>query len=331
MLHPLLEEYIPSRSYVDFLRAQNTTFTDFETAAILKRIGLPFDEKISVWMSLLEETKDMKLKQQLADEIALEQKALELVRTKTDGSVYMICDNDHDGDWYCLAENYETAYAIGLTYESNFRIEKHRPPAKYRGPTLEEVHRERALAPDDPPGCIPEYAIAPIGDAWFCKDGTLRSVWSKEADDMKSPERRCSPVYFTNAFVEYPFPFERGDIVRYVSRCGVTRGSLPGIVATSQADWAKFLERVRGGLYVDMVDASLTVEWLTEKGSFSHGHVCPIFLEWYEPEKEQPWYALIQAGSELIQGRGSLERYMRCCEAYQDQRKAEKLARKTAL
>lgn len=35
----------------------------------------------------------------------------------------------------------------------------------------------------------------------------------------------------------------------------------------------------RSAFVVDISDASLVVEWLTPKGSFSHGHVSPIFLE----------------------------------------------------
>lgn len=155
MLHPLLEKYIPSRSYAEFLKAQDATFTDFETAAILGHIFmLQFEEKLSIWRSLLEETGDGELKRQLAEEIALEQKALDLFRTKTDGSVYAIYDSDRKIN--SLAENYETARAIGLTYESDFWIEKQRLLAEYRGPTLEDIQRMRALAPDDPPGCIPE-------------------------------------------------------------------------------------------------------------------------------------------------------------------------------
>lgn len=86
MLHPLWEKYIPSRSYVEFLKAQDADFTDFETAAILcqilNRIESPLEETLAVWRSLLEQTENRTLKQQLAEKIALDEKALELLRTK---------------------------------------------------------------------------------------------------------------------------------------------------------------------------------------------------------------------------------------------------------
>lgn len=330
MIHPLLEKYIPSRSYVKFLKEQDAVFTDFETAAILGDTGLPLEEKLSAWRSLLEETEDRELKRQLAGEIAHEEKSLEQFQSKTEGPVYMI----RDGDWDAvgLAENYETACAIALTLESGFTIEKYQPTAKYNGPTVKEFRVNPYLWPDTPIRSVLENAPGPIGGARFRRDGVLLSVWNEGTDDDAGVvERRYSPAYFTNAFVKYPYPFERGDIVRFVAcREKQPEDKYPGIVATSQEDWTKFLEKVRGGLYVDISDASAVVEWLTPKGGFSHGHVSPIFLERYEPEKEQPWHALIKAGSELIRGEGSLEWYMSCFEAYRSQRKSEKLAEKTA-
>lgn len=331
MIHPLLGKYIPSRSYVKFLKEQDAAFTDFETAAILGSIGLPLEENLSAWRLLLEETEDRELKRQLAEEITQEEKNLEQFQSKTDGSVYMI--RGDDGDTVGLAENYETAYAIALTLESAFVIEKYRPTAKYNGPVIKQFRVNPYMAPDVPIRSVLENIPGPIGSAQFHKDGTLLSVWNEgiDDDDAGAVERRYSPAYFTNAFVEYPYPFERGDIVRFVAcREKQPEDEYPGIVATSQVDWTKFLEKVRGGLYVDISDASAVVEWLTPKGSFSHWHVSPVFLERYEPEEEQPWCTLIKAGSKLIRGEGRLEWYMRCCEAYQRQRKAEKLAEKTA-
>lgn len=331
MIHPLLEKYIPSRSYVKFLKEQDAVFTDFETAAILGDTGLPLEEKLSAWRSLLEETEDRELKRQLAGEIAHEEKSLEQFQSKTEGSVYMI--RDGDGDAVGLAENYETACVIALTLESGFMIEKYQSPAKYNGPTVKEFRINPYLAPNAPICSSSENVPGPVGNARFRRDGTLLSVWNEgiDDDDAGAVERRYSPAYFTNAFVKYPYPFERGDIVRF-AMCREERpeDAYPGIVTTSQEDWTKFLEKIRGGLYVDISDASLVVEWLTPRGGFSHGHVSPVFLERYETEKEQPWYTLIKAGSELIRGEGSLEWYMRCYEAYRHQRKAEELAEKTS-
>lgn len=327
MLHPLLEKYIPSRSYVEFLKAQDAAFTDFETAAILGHIfTLLFEERLSIWRSLLEETKDGELKRQLAEEIALEQKALELFRTKKDGAVYMICGGD--GDPVGLAENYETAYAIALASEKDFEIEKYELLAKYRELTLEDIQRMRALAPDDSPGCIPEEVINPIGLARYNKQGTLLSVWSEEVD-AQVLKRHCSPANFTHAYVEYPYPFERGDVVRYVSRRRATCDSLPGIIATSPADWAKTQERLRSEPYADVleIDGSCRIEWLQAEGDFSVDNVPPIFLERYEPEKEQPWYDMLQEGSRLMKGEGSLEWYTHYYKTYQEQRKAETLGK----
>ena len=50
----------------------------------------------------------------------------------------------------------------------------------------------------------------------------------------------------------------------------------------------ELLERVREGLYVDYSDASLTVEFLCEDGSFSHDHLSPINLERVDVDSIEP-------------------------------------------
>lgn len=326
MLHPLLEKYIPSRSYVEFLKAQNTTFTDFETASILHRIEMPLEEKHSVWRTLLEQTEDNTLKEQLAQEIRLDQKDLELLHTRTDGSVYMI--RGHLKSVIGLAGNYETAYKIAMNRKAYFKIEKYEPPLQFRKPVPKLLRFNPYWSPDDT-YLIPDDIPAPIVTGRFRKDGTLLSVKNEaKDDDPKARRQRLSPEYFINAVVEYPNPFERGDIVRRaVCREEYPEeDACPGIIATSQAAWATLLEELRSGTQFRIDGAELDVEWLTQKGGFCSVDTSPIFLERYEPEEAQPWYALIKAGSELMRGEGSLMHYMICCDGYREDLQAKELA-----
>lgn len=72
------------------------------------------------------------------------------------------------------------------------------------------------------------------------------------------------------------------------------------------------------------------MEFLTANGRFWPDQASPIFLERYEPEKEQPWCSLIQATGKLIRGDGDLDWYTICYEAYQHKLQANKAAEDVA-
>ena len=127
-------------------------------------------------------------------------------------------------------------------------------------------------------------------------------------DKKELHDYHCSHERFSAAFIHYPHPFRRGDIVTRVLHRNET-GTDIGIVATSQEEWGALVERVQNGqAAADEGDARLIVEWLAEDGHFWHSHEMPIFLERYAPEgPESPTYAMLLEASALQAGRGSLE------------------------
>lgn len=145
----------------------------------------------------------------------------------------------------------------------------------------------------------------------------MLAAWSGEAEELlsdeESIERDFSVKRFTNAYIDYPNPFERGDVVTHARSHG---DCSVGLVATSQTEWEDFRRRVKDGAYVDQVDASLTVEWLTEDGNFSHEHIPPTLLERRNVDKNAPWCELVTAAQGLLRGTDGLEWFTVCCEEY---------------
>lgn len=86
----------------------------------------------------------------------------------------------------------------------------------------------------------------------------------------------------------------------------------------SQEEWKNFLARVEAGLYSDFFDASITVEFVHERGSVSHSHINPVFLERYEPGKDDDDCDLLMAASWLITGKGSLDWFTHCYDVYKE-------------
>ncbi len=339
MLHPLLEKYIPSQSYVRYLQETGASFTEFETAAILHHIGLPVETEIKAYRALLGETADEELRRQLSEEISRLERSVELFKTGGTGIAYLICERTTQEEIIALAANYETAYELGVHSGVDFRIQKYRLLTEYSSqPVLRKYYINPILSHSgELSDCVKTWEdaelsreIGKIGRFTFRKDGTLLSVDSDEAEDQLSDEEHLRRSFasdsFTNAYIDYPNPFECGDLVTFVSLFEAPGTDNLGIVRESQEEWENFRQRVKEGLEVDQFDASLTVEWLTEDGRFSHEHHAPVFLERREIGKSDPRYEVIAAGRNLLRGRGGLEWFGICMENYQRWLHREKCA-----
>ena len=117
---------------------------------------------------------------------------------------------------------------------------------------------------------------------------------------------RCGKNRFEHKFVEVPNPFEVGDIVRVVGD-----SERFGIVETSQEEWKKYLQRVKETKLTDSwLDAAITCCFFNEE--LEAFHVSPIFLEKVEVEEidEEEKRELLQAGSELMKGKGMLSYFL---------------------
>lgn len=334
MLHPLLEEFIPSQSYVRYLQETGASFTEFETASILHQMGLPVETETEAYRKLLGTTADSELHRQLAEELARLERVMELFQTGGAGAAYLTCERTSQEEMIGLAANYETAYALGVHSGRDFRIKKYRLMTEYPSdPVLQKCYLNPNLSDSgDWRDCVETWEDTEhsreIGCFTFRKDETLLYVWSGEEEerlgDEEFMERHYGSDSFTNAYIDYPNPFERGDVVTLVSLRGEPKKEEIGIVETSQEFWEDFRRRVKGGLYVDQVDASLTVEFLTEDGRFSHEHIPPTHLERFELDKSDPRHEVIEAGRDLLRGKGSLEWFGICMEDYQRWLRKEK-------
>lgn len=304
MLHYLLERYIPSRSYVEYLKERGVSFTEFETAAILHQIKLPVETELSVYRELRDTVKDEKLRRQLAEEIDYIEAAFRIFKTGGEGVAYITFTYEPDYEMIGIGANYETAYEIGVHEGQKFSIEKYALMTEYpkKPSVLKTYLNPNMLKEADKKECVSliedDDLSRSLGTFTFGKDGTLLLFYSREADEGIDDNTMLSMLYapdrFTNAFIEYPNPFELGDVVKYARFRGEYEDGV-GVIATSQADWKDFRERVKNGLYADQSDAAITVEWLQRDRSFSHSHNPPIFLEKAELDKTQPWYSIIEA------------------------------------
>ena len=336
MIHPLLEQYIPSRSYVAYLKEIDASFTEFETAAILHHISLPPMETVALYRAFLPDVTDEDLRRQITAEIEYMEREQAIFQTGGNDTVYLAVECDDYESLLGAAANYETAYELGVRSGKTFQIKKHRLLSEY--PETRDTGKYY-LNPylfdgKDSQDCVKTFGLASfgfkIGEATFEKDGTLRYLYSHEMEASRGDKENLEHLYshklFTNAYIDYPNPFECGDLVEFVHPGGQKTFGEMGVVNTSQADWASYSQKVRNSACYDQSDACITVEWLTEDGRFSHSHNPFIFLERGVLRKEMPraMRELLRAGSEMMRGAGSLEWYGRCVENYREWLRKEK-------
>lgn len=316
-----MREFI-SKDVREYMEQNHLAFTDFEKAALICHAGFPVLEKLERLEKLAENTEDTSLRKQILARLASDRQELEVFWNNAEGYVYAV-ERREDDDICGYFASAALAYAHGMKQKCKFRIEKylivgfHGREAKkskgYFNPNLmDEPDIEKCIAEHD-------YSGSPEAGAHYDKDGTLEFFWSSEIErtDAENLDRAFDSARFENAFIFVPNPFERGDIVRLT-----TDHEGHGVVATSQQEWEEFLEQVktRKANIVDFVDASIKVDFLQDDGSISHSHINPVFLEKFEPRKEDLDYDVLTAASAVHQG-ASLDFFVCFLNKYQKQLK----------
>lgn len=311
-----------SKDVREYMEQNHLEFTDFEQAALIYHAGFPVLEKMERLKKLAENTEDTSLKEQILARLTSDRQELEVFWNNTEGYVYAVerCEDDDICGYFASAD---LAYAHGMKQKCKFEIGKYlivgfngREAKKSKG-----YFNPNLMDEPDIEKCITEHDYRGFSEAGaqYDREGTLEYFWSSEIErtDAENLDRAFDPVRFENAFIFVPNPFERGDIVRLT-----TDHKGHGVVATSQQEWEEFLEQVktRKANIVDFVDASITVDFLRDDGSISHSHINPVFLEKFEPQKEDLDYDVLTAASAVHQG-ASLDFFVLFLNKYQKQLK----------
>ena len=312
-------DLIPSRVMREHLERVGFEMTDWQAATVIYH-ELDHEDRMATLEKLADETQDEKLAKQIRARIRYERLSYEHLTANDGKYVFMVRIIDED-DYLNVGIfrrfNEAEAYALDRWPEKDIWIEKY---ILIDGniPLITSVaHANPNMIGDE----IEEFAVykeeydgSDIGSARY-KNGKRKSFWTNEMtpEEMKTVDE-FDIDRFENQFIPWPNPFDTGDIVRVISE---NEESI-GIVNTGKDDYNELLERVREGLYVDYSDASLTVEFLCEDGSFSHDHPSPINLERVDVDSIEPVGKrdLLKYASDLVKGEGSLDYVMILYDSY---------------
>lgn len=340
-----LAAIVPSRYVRAYIKRTGWTFTALQKAALLANGDLPLREKCTRLKALGESAADETLRGQITAYLTVMERDFRSFCQNEDRKyIYTLEVEEGKRGFVCRGYffDWELAVTYGKKRKSSFRVEKHRT-ADRTGLTQKTGGY---LNPYMCPGKPAEELLVPEQRAYdgraeaalrFSPKGEAVSLWAEQESpaDEESLRQTYDPDLFENVFFPPPNPFEAGDVVQ-----AVEKEDRYGIVLTSQEDWKAFLERQKNGLYCDFSDASIIVEFLTDDGGFSHGHINPVCLELYRPpcdsreewKKATPRDRLLWTAGRVRQENGSLEELTGCIRAYREALKDEqKQKRSTCL
>lgn len=296
-------DFIPSRTVREYAGRTRHFFSDMDVATILYHT-LAWGERAPALRELASRTEDAALRKQIGERLTYEELLWKRFETN-DGSFFYAVAVEDGADETTVGHyvSAKAALAAGRTGERPFCVSKYQLADLRRELITPKAHFNPCLCPGLQAQAEP-YLGWPVAEYRYDAKGILWSRWSEEA----APEERdrvedWGLARFEERFLFLPDPFEKGDIV-----CMTGSPDQVGVVETSQESWKKFLERVRTNARgEDFSDASITVEFLTEDGAFSHDHIPPILLERDELSETDARKPLLQAASRLLQGAGALD------------------------
>ncbi|HVI42979.1 MAG TPA: hypothetical protein VM577_20420 [Anaerovoracaceae bacterium] len=303
-------ELIPSKDMRKYLTEQGRKFSDFEKATLIYNSrGHNLSEKEQALKELAQSTQDEKLVDQIKEKLKDNKRRLEDFINCMDGFIYHLTGPDVSnptGTWDIELGYYashEIAKKYGLTYCEPFSVTKVR--LRSEGDSPNDLH---------PGNCFVRDVVLPCGEICYDADGNISSFRDDELDGslvkIITVEDRAR---FELAYIDIPYPFRTGDIVRLVNSNEL------GVVTCvrSEVEYQerrKKLNKLKNEGMVEFIDCIVTVNFIESNGKFSHDHISPIWLEYAELSEDNPYKKALECARDILVGTGDLESFQRACD-----------------
>ena len=293
-----IKKYIPSTYMNNYLDELHHEFSDFEKATIIYNSHYPKKEILSDLKSLMEQTADERLKAQIEEHLKYEQKKYETFIIAGDKIMYdlRVCDDDSP---------YARAYVHDSFYKTMSAAEQ---AAKNSGEKCEIV---KCYLYSDGETCEDSQYENELASIEYDDQGKLMNIWSSEVSDKVIEDGKDR---FEEAYVSFPLPFKRGDIVRHIETGRVGVVALPKN-EQERKEWEKHFTQ-NGHIDLDWTSVMINVEFLYNDAAFDHDHVFPFDLELANLSDDDRRKEVLLYASQLMQGNGSIQCFQMACEEY---------------
>ena len=295
-----MRELIPSKDVREYMEKKGKKLTDFERATLAYNYpGLSIGGRLELLKEIMDTTQDQKLLGQIRERIAYHKKCVEKFYENKKGMMYVLETYDED-DWrpadWCYFASGELAYASGKKLGECFSI------AKYR------IFEKEIDMEEDGHYSVSNLHYDEKGDLWNCSSDEV--AWEGELDE--DDEER-----FEDAYVDLPYPFRTGDLVREVGSDEI------GVVQSERTDEEYELFRTKAekmrqeGYFNSYGDASIPIEYPDENGNFGHSHVLVANIEYAVPDENDPKREVLEYASLMLKKRCYIQEFQMVCEELQ--------------
>jgi hypothetical protein len=130
--------------------------------------------------------------------------------------------------------------------------------------------------------------------------------------EIEEPGRTCGEARFEEVYIDIPYPFQNGDLVREIDT------DLIGVVYDKGYEHTRdLMSELQEEGFVDYTDCSLVIEHPNEDAEFGHSHIRITSLEYANLSEDHPQKELLDAASRLLRGESSPLNFQIACEEYQ--------------
>ena len=299
-----MREWIPSETVRKYMEKNGKNLSDFDKAALAwHHPEMLFRERTEALKGIMDTTCDAKLAGQIQERLTYAQNCLNTFFDRKEGMLYDFCAySEESQEWesYGYYTSGEAAYSYARKLRSRFHIRKYRMIEK-----ADDAERQN-----------PDSEESPIVSAlYYDKEGELSTYFSNEAV-WNGELTEEDAGRFENCYVDILYPFRKGDLVREVGSGEIGVAETEKDDEEYEASRLRLTERQKQGYCWEYDDSYIVIEYVDEKGRFSHRHVPAAQVEYAEPDEENPKMEVLRHASWLLKGEGSIDAFQMACERF---------------
>ena len=303
-----IDDFIPSKTYREFLKKNKIELTPKQIAKLIYKYGKTFDQRWKGYQNLIDDPRtESDLAENLRIIIDYEKAFVKQELKEKPDSIYVLDEFDQENDYErCevgVFPSIKVAKKIGKIIGHKFYIKRH---------TLKEYSDEE----------IKQYAVNYldnwIGDTFdqefsYDEKGNLKTIdymyIKGEEENIKNSRYSEAIDSLESIFGNYPLCFKNGDIIKNEER-HYLKGRY-GIIHIRQ-DREKEILRI-ASIPGATPDDELLTEFMDEDGEFGHSHLMVTELERVETDEipEEKREVLFSA-SALIKGESTIDELQYC-------------------
>ena len=280
---------IPSRDMREYHKKIGYKYTDFALAAMITWSDMPFFRKMKELTGIGKKCFDQTLKSQIDDYVNYMMLSYKSFICNEDNKyIYILYIREDEDDNY-FKNGYFLKYEDAATFSNSLECLSRR------------IVKIKIITDSDEYKDIEnEYINSEVGWMLFNESG---SICHCNCISIHEPD--FGRDGFNIAYIDMPYPFRQGDVVRDV------RDHQLGVVHGYKNDEEKREEYEKIKDIVDCSDYQVTVEnyyynWRSDSFHWRHSHISPLYLEYanidrnsIESDSEE---AVILAASDLVKG-----------------------------